>query len=315
MKRGLKLFIILSLVLILISTVYAAQFGKGRYNIGSYGQGEEEDQDSGGGAGGPTKTKTTGGSITGSGSSFSLQTPDDLEDSLSSNSDFNCASGTCTVKVKEVIQEGLPNTVAVNVGGTVLGAIQLECNGELGTSTTTFTINAQDGVSCDNINVEKIKDDGTKDEVNNQCQSTDTTLTVTATYSGCSYLILSKTGEEQPQPEVVTPTTPETTGEEQPKPVSLTSDTVPITTDLIGKGGIIIILLALVVLIILIAVIFIIKKKKAQNVQPNTPVTQSYQAYQYQTQTQQVQQPIKQQTFSQQATTNYSKPVAQTQVR
>lgn len=269
MKKGVVICLIL--FLILVSSVFAAQFGRGRYNIGSYGLGEE---DSGGPSGGSgTAAKTSGGSIIGSGSSFSLQTPDGLEDGVFSASDFNCAN-TCTVKVKEIAQAGLPSSISVSFEGIFLGAIQLECtNGNLETGATTFTINAQEGLSCDNIKVDKLKDDGTQDEVNFQCSSSDSTLTVTATYSGCSYLIVSKSQTEQQQE--VAPQVEEKKPQEQ-QPLPPTTIAPP---EVIGKGGMIGLILGLVVLLILGFAVYIMNKKK-KILQSSAPVAQpTYQAY------------------------------------
>lgn len=261
MIKNNKLVLGLILFLFVLSTsVFAADYGEGRYNLGPYGVGE--DSDSGGGA-------SSGGGGGGSGSSSSssvqsadntlltLSTPDDLPGDIAQSSfQLKCVTGRCSVTANEVMD--LPSEIASVVyqqlGGLFVASVRLQCDGQLGEGTAHFVLEPVEGLTCDNLRVSLVEDDGTVNnvEVEECVVNDDGSLEFTVKFVGCSYLVVWQAPEGEAQPTVA----PSESMEEEVVPVE-----VQAATEVAGGSGVWIVLL---VLVIIVGLGYLFYRKKKQ---------------------------------------------------
>jgi len=255
------IFLFFIIVSIFSFSVFAHDYGSGRYSFGSFGSGEEDHVSGGGGSGGGGSGGGGGGSSAsasvsdGGEASISLQVPNDLVGDVAESSfSLACLSDRCRVTANEV--SDLPSEVsAVYEGyGEFIAAVRLQCVGDVGSSTASINIDSSAGASCDGLRVSHVSDDGSSEDASVDCTDNgDSSLDITATFSGCSYLIVwQEFGQE------VRPTTDvgdlgvETEG---------TGVQVEEVQSAEGVGGLWLLIIILVV-IVLVVIIFMLKKKK-----------------------------------------------------
>lgn len=263
-----SIFLFLIVISLLSFSVYAPSYGLGRYNIGSYGLGEDSGGGGGGGGGGSggggggSGSANTASVTDGGESTVSVDTPNDLlGDPMESSFDLSCLSDSCSVTVNEVAQDTLPEDatgVVVEAGGEFLAAVQLECTGDVGSSSASLSLSdLSEDTSCDDLKVTFVHDGGSKEEAGVECsdnRGSGGNVEITASFSGCSYLVVWKAGEE------VAPTVPVEVGGEE---VGVSEEGAGVgVQSAVGTrfAGIVGLLVALVVIIIV--GYFVFKKKK-----------------------------------------------------
>lgn len=260
MKKLSLVFLIILFSLFLVSNIFSSNYGGCRYGYGLYGLGEDCGSGasggssggggSGGGGSGGTATATTQAAGT-----VNVETPDDLGDGISSSFEFACGS-ECQTSVNEISTDTFlsETKMTASSGEELLGAVKLECSGDVSTATASVSVEVSDDVGCDNLRVDFVNDDGTIESTDlNSCSKSGSTVSVSVSHSGCSYLAVWKTvgkKEAEVQPTVTVPV------EETPK-IEEESVAQAVGTK---KTGLLYLLLGVVV--VLVIVFFVLKKKK-----------------------------------------------------
>ena len=260
-KKNIFLYLTFLISLCLLSSlVFATDYGSGRYGFGTYGNGEEDHRAGGGGAGG-------GGAGGGSRSSASvsdggeavinLQVPNDLENDVAESSfTLSCLSDRCTVTANEI--SDLPSEVsAVYEGyGEFIAAVRLQCVGDVGSSTASINVDSSACANCEGLRVSRVSDDGSAEDSSVDCNDNeDSSLDVTATFSGCDYLVVwQEFGEE------VRPTTDTGAFDVETEGAGVQVEEVQSAE---GAGGLWL-LVGLLVVVVLVIVIVALKKRRGK---------------------------------------------------
>lgn len=254
----MKYLIFLFILLISVAVVSAAEYGFGPYGGGLYGVGDAGNTGGGGAGGGGGGAGGGGGGSTTSalnGGTFTNSPPDSVNASVNNfQLTFRCAdSGTCRTTVSEVAVSGLPSSVTLS-GAQAVAAIDLDCTGDFGQTTMSFTFDTSSGLTCDNL-VAMHFHDGTSEPLTiNGCSNG----AASVSFNGCSYIVFGEKGAAPTQPVAQPETQPSaSTGAAQQSQPSAPSQAVKPS-----RWGLVLVILGVIVILVIGYVVFNRKKNK-----------------------------------------------------